>query len=267
MSNVRGELFRFGFVLSFFIAAGCFLSAWAQSTYGTVLGTVKDPQGNVVVLAKVQMTNKGTNKSRSVVTSADGLFELSNVEAGAYELMVEAPGFQTTKFSAFDLGARETKRVDVDLKIATQSEMVNVESSVNVVQTDTSNIAETKSGRELVDLPVAIGARSTGSTSPISTLTTQPGVQIDSTGYISVGGATPTMLSLSIDGVSVIGARAGESGPINELFPSFNAISEIRVSETINPAEFGGVADITTITSPERTRITAACLRISRTAR
>src|SRR5260370_23728492 len=49
-------------------------------------------------------------------------------------------------------------------------------------------------------------------------------------------------------GVSVIGARAGESGPINELFPSFNAISEIGVSETINPAEFGGVADITTIT-------------------
>ncbi|MCU1259799.1 MAG: hypothetical protein JWO80_2684 [Bryobacterales bacterium] len=44
-----------------------------------------------------------------------------------------------------------------------------------------------------------------------------------------------------------MGPRAAESGPINELFPSFNAIEEIRVSEVVNPAEFGGVADIATI--------------------
>ena len=31
------------------------------------------------------------------------------------------------------------------------------------------------------------------------------------------------------------------------MFPSFNAIEEIKISETLNPAEFGGVADITTI--------------------
>ena len=31
------------------------------------------------------------------------------------------------------------------------------------------------------------------------------------------------------------------------MFPSFNAIEEIRIGETINSAEFGGVADITTI--------------------
>lgn len=31
------------------------------------------------------------------------------------------------------------------------------------------------------------------------------------------------------------------------MFPSFNAIEEIRISETLNPAEYGGVADIATI--------------------
>jgi hypothetical protein len=35
--------------------------------------------------------------------------------------------------------------------------------------------------------------------------------------------------------------------PLTELFPSFEAIAEIRVSEINNSAEFGGVADITTI--------------------
>jgi hypothetical protein len=44
-----------------------------------------------------------------------------------------------------------------------------------------------------------------------------------------------------------MGPRAAEAGPITELFPSFNAIEEIRVSEVVNSAEFGGVSDIATI--------------------
>jgi hypothetical protein len=79
----------------------------------------------------------------------------------------------------------------------------------------------------------------------MSTLTAQPGVQIDNNGGVSVSGAMPTQLSITIDGLSVVGART--DGPLTELFPSFNAIEEIRVGESINSAEFGGVSDITTI--------------------
>ena len=51
--------------------------------------------------------------------------------------------------------------------------------AVSIVQTDASNIAETKGSLELTNLPVAIGTRSSGSTSAYSTLTAQPGVQMD----------------------------------------------------------------------------------------
>jgi len=235
-------------VLIFFGILGWCNVAQAQSTFGTVLGTVKDPQGNVVATAAVRLTNKGTNAARSTLSNEIGSYEFSNVEVGSYELTVEAPGFQRQEFTVFELGARETKRLDAALKVATQVQTVDVESSAGpMVQTDTSNIAETKTGRELVDLPIAIASRGTGSTSPISTLTTQPGVQIDSSGNISVAGAIPSQLSISLDGISVMGPRAAENGPINELFPSFNAIEEIRISEVVNPAEFGGVADIATI--------------------
>jgi hypothetical protein len=218
----------------------------AQSTSGTVVGTVKDPSGNVVAVARVELKNKGTDAVRSTVTNETGSYQFSNVEIGTYLLTVEAPGFQKEQFTAFDLGAREAKRLDTDLKVASQSTTVNVESSAGaVIQTENSNISETKTGRELVDLPVAIATRGTGSTSPMSTLTAQPGVQIDTAGGVSVAGALPTQLSITIDGLSVVGART--DGPLTELFPSFNAIEEIRVGETINPAEFGGIADITTI--------------------
>ncbi len=85
----------------------------------------------------------------------------------------------------------------------------------------------------------------------MSTLTAQSGVQTDSNGNISVAGSLPSQLSMSIDGISSMGTGSAITinavGAVSELFPSFNAIEEIRIGETINPAEFGGVADITTI--------------------
>jgi hypothetical protein len=235
-------------LLVLFVIVGSLCSLYGQSTTGTILGTVKDPSGREVSTVNVQLVNQGTGATRSTVTNGEGDFRFADIDAGSYVLILVAPGFQREEFAQFELLARETRRLDATLKIATQTQTVNVESSAGpAVQTDTSNIAETKTGRELVDLPVAIGARAGGSTSPISTLTTQPGVQTDNQGNLSVTGLNPSQLSLSIDGVSVVGPRAAETGPINELFPSFNAIEEIRVSEVINPAEYGGVADITTI--------------------
>ena len=172
-----------------------------------------------------------------------------NLEVGTYQLTVEAAGFQKAQFDPFDLGGRETKRLDANLSIASQTTTITVESSAGAaIETDTSGIAETKGSRELVDLPVAIATRAQGSTSALSTLTAQPGVQTDAGGNISVAGTLPAQLSISIDGISSMGTGSGIGlsvnvvGAVAELFPSFNAIEEIRIGETINPAEFGGVA-------------------------
>jgi hypothetical protein len=121
---------------------------------------------------------------------------------------------------------------------------VNVE-AVAVVQTDASNVSESKGSLELTNLPVAIATRSSGSTSAFSTLTAQPGVQIDNNNNIVVAGVGPSQISFTIDGISSVGP--GSLGALAEMFPSFNYIEEIRITETLNPAEFGGVADITTV--------------------
>ena len=99
-------------------------------------------------------------------------------EIGNYKLTVSATGFQKTEYQAFDVAARATMRIDIDLKVESQATTVTVE-AVSIVQTDASNVSETKGSLELVDLPVAIATRSSGSTSAYSTLTAQPGVQID----------------------------------------------------------------------------------------
>lgn len=248
-SGGRLSIFSQMVAAALLIAIASSLTLQAQNTEATVLGTVRDPSGSVVAGATVQLSNQGTGSNRSATTDSNGDYRFSGVVIGSYVLKIDATGFQKEEFSQFDLLARESRRLDATLKIGTQAESVDVQATdVPDVQTDTSNIGETKTGRELVDLPVAIATRAAGSTSPISTLTTQPGVQTDANGNISVAGGNPSQLSVTIDGISVMGPKAAENGPIAELFPSFYAIEEIRISEVINPAEFGGVADITTIT-------------------
>jgi hypothetical protein len=234
------------FILSTLCTAVFSITAYAQSTFGTVLGTVKDQSGASIPSAKLDLLDTGTNVTRSTVSNADGSYQFVNVDVGKYKLSIEAKGFQKSEFDEFELSSRETRRLDASLQVATQATTVNVEAaSSGVIQTDVSNVAESKGSRELVDLPVAIGTRASGSTSAFSTLTAQPGVQTDTSGNISVAGTTPGQISVSIDGISSVGP--GSIGALTEMFPSFNAIEEIRISETLNPAEYGGVADITTI--------------------
>jgi hypothetical protein len=221
-------------------------SALAQSTYGTILGTVTDPAGRAVVGAQIVLTNLGTSAKRTVVTDGSGNYALPNLDQGTYGLTIQAGGFQEIRDTGLILQARQTMRVDGSLKVGSQTQTVEVVAGAEtVVNTDVSNLAETKTSLELVELPIAITSRSVGSTSPMSTLTTQPGVQTDASGNISVGGMKPSLLSMTLDGLSTMGTRAG--APLSELFPSFNAIEEIRVSEFNNTAEFGGVSDITTV--------------------
>jgi hypothetical protein len=207
---------------------------------------VHDASGAILQGAQVTLTNTGTNATRTAVTDANGNYGFKNIDVGTYTLTLTAPGFESESLPAIALTARETRRMDASLKPGAESQTVVVEeNAAQVITTDVSNLAETKAGDELVELPVAIYSRSTGSTSPISTLTTEAGVQTDDSGELAVDGTTAALLSVTIDGISSVGVEY--SGPVNEMFPSFNSIEEIRVSESNNGAEFGGVADITTV--------------------
>jgi len=220
--------------------------AIAQSTFGSILGTVRDSSGANVQGAQITLVNAGTSSSRILISDSTGSFGFKNIDVGSYTLTVTATGFEKDSLPEIELTARETRRLDVVLKPGAEDQTVTVvDDPLPVITTDVSNVAETKTGTELVDLPVAIYSRSTGSTSPISTLTTEAGVQTDDSGELAVAGTTAALLSVTVDGISSVGVEY--SGPVNEMFPSFNSIEEIRVSESNNSAEFGGVADITTV--------------------
>src|SRR3981189_1596088 len=86
------------------------VSAFAQSTFGAFVGTVRDPSGAVIGSAKVTAINKGTDARRTTLTESGGSYDLVNLEPGAYQLEVEAPGFQRGVFPNLELQSRQTVR-------------------------------------------------------------------------------------------------------------------------------------------------------------
>src|SRR3954454_22389948 len=146
---------RFGFlfraitilVLSTGVALG-------QSTFASLLGTVHDPSGGVLATCMIVVENTGTSARRSTVTDDSGSYTVPNLEPGTYKISIEAPGFQVST-RTFELQSRQTLRIDAQMAVASQSQTVNVTAeSAPVLNTEVSNIAETKTGRELVDLPI-----------------------------------------------------------------------------------------------------------------
>jgi Carboxypeptidase regulatory-like domain len=220
--------------------------SFAQSTFGEFVGTVKDPSGAAIAGCTVTVKNLGTSAARTATTDSTGSYTVVNLEPGDYEITMEASGFQKLTRQNLPLLSRQTVRVDGAMTLATQAQAVEVAVQAEApINTEVSNIAESKLGKELIDLPVALGSRASGSTSAFATLTIQPGVETDNSGQISVAGGNVDMLSMTIDGVSTMSPR--NSAPLTELFPSFDGIAEIRVSEVNNTAEFGGISDVTTI--------------------
>src|SRR5262249_50391692 len=123
----------------------------AQSTFGQFVGAVKDPSGSVIAGCAIVVRNLGTSATRETTTDSTGSYTVPNLEPGAYEITMEIQGFQKATYTNLQLLARQTVGVDGALLIGTQAQSVEVNAAREApINTEVSNIAETKLGRELV---------------------------------------------------------------------------------------------------------------------
>jgi hypothetical protein len=216
--------------------------ARAQSTFGTVLGTVADASGGLVAKASVVITNVDENTTRVAETDERGEYQVSNMKPGRYRVEVMAPGFETFTTSDVILTARQTLRVDAALRVGTVSETVSV-ASAGAIASETQTIASAIGSERILNLPA--NYRASGSTSPYILISSLPGVQGDNDNNFSIQGALPSQSQYSVDGISI--TNVGGNSPLTDAFPSAESLAEIKVQGVGNAAEFGQVGDVTTI--------------------
>jgi hypothetical protein len=219
------------------------LPASAQSTFGSIVGVVRDPTQLVVPGAIVTLRSLDENNARVVTVGGEGTFEFVNLKPGRYSLAAVAQGFADFVVSSAQLDARQTLRIDMTLALKSASEIVEVQSEALAVNTEDATLSDTKGNTDITQLP--INSRSVSS-SPLAALAVSPSVTRDSQGNIAVGGATAAQTGFSVDGISTASVRM--NGALQDAYPSMENIAEMKVTTFNNNAEFAQIGDVTFVT-------------------
>src|SRR6266478_9441235 len=93
---------------------------WAASVFGQasaingeIAGTVTDPSGAAITGATVQVTNTQTGLKQSAKTGDTGLYRITLLPLGPYEVEVQSAGFGSKKITGIALSAGSVASVDV----------------------------------------------------------------------------------------------------------------------------------------------------------
>jgi hypothetical protein len=216
-------------------------SASAQTTTGSILGTVVDPQGQIVPGATVTVIDERTNEAR--VTTSDverGTFQITSLAPGTYTVRVELQGFN--KFERKGVVVSSSDRVSVG---SIQMSVGGLEDTVTVQATGSHvNTEETQHGgvitRTQIEQVQVLGRDVT------SLMRILPGVRyttpVDSMGGTfgvdvpNVGGLPADWSKVIVDGV--VANEVGNSGMQAQMV-NLDAIAEVRLLNNSYRAEYG----------------------------
>ena len=148
---VFGNLWLALIALSFVISPN---NMSAQTSYGSVVGTVTDPAGSVVAGAQVQLTNKGTNAKQASVTGTAGTYTFINLNPGEYSITVTNQGFKAATNSQVSVNIGGVTRADLALQIGDVSQSVTVTGASSSIQTDSASLGGVIEGVQVLEAPL-----------------------------------------------------------------------------------------------------------------
>ena len=128
--------------------------AWAQAATATLTGTAKDTTGGVMPGVTITVRNQATNEMRTTVSSSDGLYRITNLPRGSYEVKAELEGFKTIAQSDVLLTVGDTVRLDFNLEVGALTEVVTVQSQAALVNTEEGRLSNLVDEKRVVELPL-----------------------------------------------------------------------------------------------------------------
>ena len=209
---------------------------------GRFVGTVVDASGAFVPNATITIKNEKTGEERTITSSAQGLYVVTNLKPSAYTIRAKSGDFAPLEYAGLQLLAGQEFRLDLELKPAGVSESVTVQGTTNSTDLSSARIGVNVSEREVLNLPV--------NGRQMSQLMLQaPGSVNSGTGTwqdVRFSGRAIEQNAIRYDGVegsSIIDAAPGNlNGEIPTPFKlqaSLENVQEFRVESSNYPAEYG----------------------------
>lgn len=220
------------------LVTSSFMAVFAQSTTGSISGTVSDESQALIPNATVTVNNTDTGLTRTVQTGGDGRYNFVNLPIGSYQVIAEAANFSKFVQTGIKLLVNQNAVVDVALRAGGVQEVVTVTENASLLNTTTAEVSTRFDEKRLSELPIAANRN------VFNVLLSVPGIsQLSSgqTGFangisFSSNGSRLRSNNFMIDGQdindpSVSGGQIALNNP--------DAIQEIRIITNQFLAEYG----------------------------
>ncbi len=226
--------------------------AFAQTTSGSVSGTITDASGAPVPNAPVNLINIDTKEKRTANTSSDGLYQFVSIPPANYRIEVQQTGFKSVVREPVVVQTASSATINIALQLGDVSQTVEVTSQTPLLQTDNAALGQVVDQRQATELPL-------NGRNPIALAALAPSVVPQGQAQQSATGSNPFAFNnYSMNGgLSGQGAVLLDGSPLNTdynnvvgLIPTQDSIQEFKVQTSNLSPEFGrfsgGVINFTT---------------------
>lgn len=173
-----------------------FLPSCVQAQTASIAGTITDSTGASVPNVKITALNVATGISRWVQTDESGVYRITNLDPGVYDVRIEHPSFNAVLYSQIPLSVDQVLTLDAKLVVSAIKETMKVASeSVAPVDLNDAQVGNLVDSRQLRDLPLILR-------DPYQLILLSPGVVQTNTlfGGFSVNGSRERSNNFMLDG-------------------------------------------------------------------
>jgi outer membrane receptor protein involved in Fe transport len=210
----------------------------AQVDTATITGTIADPSGAAIVSAKVRATSQTTSLDYNGVSNEAGVYVITAMPVGTYDVEVTASGFQTVRRRGVVLNAGARARLDVPMTIGQVSEVVDVTARLPLLESETSSLGQVVENRTITQMP--LNGRNYQQLAVLSVGVLPSRTQNFVEDAFSANGASFDQNIFNLDGADNNNYFSGIVVASNQAVkPSIDAMQEFRIETHNYGAEFG----------------------------
>jgi hypothetical protein len=219
-------------------------TGFAQTTNGSILGTVTDTSGGVVAGAVITVTNLGTSERRQATSDAQGNYRFLDIPPGRYRVDVESPGFKHLTRDQLLVEVQSTIRIDPALEVGDTRQVVEVQASTPLLQSESATLSQVVEAKTVNEMPLngrnvfSLMALVPGVVPQGNTGSAPSTLHPNATGNFQISGGIANQSASFLDGAPL------NIGWVNmvALVPAQDIIQEFRVQTNDAGAEYGRFA-------------------------
>ena len=229
----------------------------AQSTFGSISGSVTDASGAAMPDATVTLTSSATAAKQTVTSGPDGLYSFVDLTPGSYVLEVEKQGFKHFKRDPVVVQVQQAVRIDVPMEVGAVTQTVEITAETPLLTPTSTSLGQVIDERKTNEIPL-------NGRNVFSLIALSPAAIADGNGSGNAAGGSPVGPNPFSWGNYQVGGSFGNQSaeyidgqPVNigyinlpVLLPDQDSISEFKVQYNNLGPEWGkfsgGVVNLST---------------------